>query len=269
MHGGDPLPEFKYCRETDFSSCQPKTTQWVASGGIIHCPPTELGGCGEHVLKLRQIFTKDWLNKLEMDALALNKQLEPSDVVSGYTCECPKCTKNENSRYAATRENSTDNYIYCPKSDNGEADDLMHFQSHWVKGEPVIVQEVLQKMPHLSWEPPHMWSEVHGSSTSPDMKNVKAIDCLSCCEVSEIPYLDLNALECIFSCKPIKAIMVLLISYVKTLGWFMKHNIFLPGAFGSSSCCLLNKFLHIISILCFPTGFNIYAKKLVLIQLES
>ncbi|KAM0896690.1 hypothetical protein ACQ4PT_023018 [Festuca glaucescens] len=180
MHGGDPLPELINCEETDLSSCQPKSKKWVASRGIIRCPPTELGGCGEHVLKLRQIFPKDWLNKLEINASWLNKKLEPSNIVSG---ECPKCTKNENSRYAATRENSTDNYIYCPKSDNGEADDLKHFQSHWVKGEPVIVQGVLQKMPDLSWEPPHMWSEVHGSSTSSDMKNVKAIDCLSCCEV--------------------------------------------------------------------------------------
>ncbi|XP_047052572.1 lysine-specific demethylase JMJ25-like isoform X2 [Lolium rigidum] len=180
MHGGDPLPELINCEGTDLSSCQPKSKKWVASHGIIRCPPTELGGCGEHVLKLRQIFPKDWLNKLDLNASWLNKKLEPSNIVSG---ECPKCTKNENSRYAATRENSTDNCIYCPKSDNGEADDLKHFQSHWVKGEPVIVQGVLQKMPDLSWEPPHMWSAVHGSSTSSDMKNVKAIDCLSCCEV--------------------------------------------------------------------------------------
>nr|XP_051187439.1 lysine-specific demethylase JMJ26-like isoform X2 [Lolium perenne] len=180
MHGGDPLPELINCEGTDLSSCQPKSKKWAASRGIIRCPPTELGGCGEHVLKLRQIFPKDWLNKLNLNASWLNKKLEPSNVVSR---ECPKCTKNENSRYAATRENSTDNCIYCPKSDNGEADDLKHFQSHWVKGEPVIVQGVLQKMPDLSWEPPHMWSAVHGSSTSSDMRNVKAIDCLSCCEV--------------------------------------------------------------------------------------
>ncbi|XP_015696729.2 lysine-specific demethylase JMJ25-like isoform X2 [Oryza brachyantha] len=66
---------------------------------------------------------------------------------------------------------------------NGKPDDLTHFQKHWVKGEPVIVQQVLQKMSCLSWEPPDMWSKVHGTSTSPEMKNVRAIDCLSCCEV--------------------------------------------------------------------------------------
>ncbi|KAM3275192.1 hypothetical protein ACQJBY_043888 [Aegilops geniculata] len=184
MHGGDPSPELMNCVQTDLSSCQPKTTKWCANtDGTINCPPPELGGCGDHALKLRQMFPKDWLNKLESDALQLSKQLEPSDIVSGYTNECPCCTKHENARHAATRDNSTDNCLYCPKSDNEKTDDLTHFQSHWVKGEPVIVQGVLQKMPHLSWEPPHMWSEVHGASTTPDMKNVKCIDCLSCCEV--------------------------------------------------------------------------------------
>lgn len=186
MHGGDPSPELINYVQPDFSSCQPKTTKWCANtDGTINCAPPELGGCGDIALKLRQMFPKDWLNNLERDALQLSKQLEPSDIVSGYTHECPCCTKHENARHAATRDNSTDNCLYCPKSDNEKADDLTHFQSHWVKGEPVIVQGVLQKIPHLSWEPPHMWSEVHGDSTTPDMKNVKCIDCLSCCEVSE------------------------------------------------------------------------------------
>lgn len=180
MHGGDPSPESKTFKETDISS---NTMKWPAiSDGIIHCPPTDHGGCGNHVLRLRQIFPKDWLNRLEMDAVQFSKKLETSDV-SGYARECTCCTKNENARHASIRENSADNYLYCPTSDNGKTEDLTHFQSHWVKGEPVIVQGVLKKMPDLSWEPPHMWSEIHGANTSSDMENVKAIDCLSCCEV--------------------------------------------------------------------------------------
>jgi len=55
-----------------------------------------------------------------------------------------------------------------------------------VKGEPVIVQGVLNKMSHLSWEPPDMWSAIHGTNNSSEMKMVKAIDCLAFCEGSAI-----------------------------------------------------------------------------------
>ncbi|KAG8049681.1 hypothetical protein GUJ93_ZPchr0009g2055 [Zizania palustris] len=183
MHGGDPLPALINYNETGLASCQSKTTEWRVDSDIIYCPPTELGGCGNNVLKLRQIFSKDCLSKLEADALQMCKQLEPSDIISRDICECSCATGHVSSRKAASRENSTDNYIYCPTSDNEKPDDLTHFQRHWVKGEPVIVQQVLKKMSHLRWEPPDMWSELHGASASPEMKSVKAIDCLSCCEV--------------------------------------------------------------------------------------
>ncbi|KAL6655636.1 hypothetical protein ACP70R_006462 [Stipagrostis hirtigluma subsp. patula] len=180
MHGGEPInPE-----ETGSPTYQYKSIKWETDpDGTIHCPPSELGGCGNHVLELRQIFEKDRLGNLEMDALQMSKKLEPSDIINTDTSECLCSTNHESSRKAASRHNSTDNYLYCPISDNGKPDDLKHFQRHWVKGEPVIVQGVLKKMSHLSWEPPDMWSEVHGALTSSEMKHVIAIDCLACCEV--------------------------------------------------------------------------------------
>uniref|UniRef100_A0A0A9DX60 JmjC domain-containing protein n=1 Tax=Arundo donax TaxID=35708 RepID=A0A0A9DX60_ARUDO len=181
-----PPSEFGGCgnKETELSSYQSKSIKWDADpDGTIHCPPSELGGCGNHVLKLRQILPKDQLSKLEMDALQMSKQLEISDIINTNTCECSCSGNHGNSRKAATRENSADSYIYCPISDNGKPDDLRHFQMHWVKGEPVIVQGVLEKMSQLNWEPKDMWLEVHGAHTSSEMQNVNAIDCLSCCEV--------------------------------------------------------------------------------------
>ncbi|KAJ6333790.1 hypothetical protein OIU77_009635 [Salix suchowensis] len=90
-------------------------------------------------------------------------------------------------RRAAFREGSEDNYLYCPASkDILEYEELFHFQKYWVKGEPVIVRDVLEQTTRLSWEPKVMWRalcenvDFHISSK---MSEVKAIDCLACCEV--------------------------------------------------------------------------------------
>ncbi|CAL5064540.1 unnamed protein product [Urochloa decumbens] len=184
MHGGDPLPDsvMNIYKQTGLPNYQ--SIKWEADPhGAIPCPPSELGGCGNHLLKLRQILEQDRLHKLEMVALQMSKQQQPSDIISTDICECSCSANHGSSRKAATRENSKDNFIYCPISDDGKPDDLKHFQKHWVKGEPVIVQGVLKKMSCLSWEPKHMWSQVHGTNTSSEMEKVKTIDCLSCCEV--------------------------------------------------------------------------------------
>jgi lysine-specific demethylase 3 len=210
MHGGgdpDPLPNSNFMKETSLPSHQSESIKWEADPvGLIHCPPSELGGCANHVLELRECFEKDRLTKLEMLALQMSKQLQPYDIISKDTCVCSCSANHGNSRKAATRENSTDNCIYSPISDGGKPDDLKHFQKHWVKGEPVIVQGVLKKMSHFNWEPPAMWSEIHGTNSSSEIEKVIAIDCMSCCEVSTIHSCNckstLHKLFCYNICKP-------------------------------------------------------------------
>lgn len=73
MHGGDgdSVPELINYKQGDLSSNQSKDIQWRVDSDKIYCPPTELGGCGNHILQLRRIFSKDWLSKLEVDAFQI------------------------------------------------------------------------------------------------------------------------------------------------------------------------------------------------------
>ncbi|MBA0667494.1 hypothetical protein Goklo_000569 [Gossypium klotzschianum] len=54
---------------------------------------------------------------------------------------------NNKPRKAASREDSTDNYLYCPKAKDVQNGNLKHFQRHWTKGEPVIFTNVLENTP--------------------------------------------------------------------------------------------------------------------------
>ncbi|CAA6666617.1 unnamed protein product [Spirodela intermedia] len=93
---------------------------------------------------------------------------------------------NTTLRKAACREDSTDNYLYCPTSRDIREGDVEHFQKHWVKGEPVIVRDVLEFTSGLSWEPMVMWRALREKTKSRagfEHFAVKAIDCLDWCEV--------------------------------------------------------------------------------------
>ena len=88
---------------------------------------------------------------------------------------------------AANRDGSGDNYLYCPAAADIQEDDLVHFQKHWAKGEPVIVSDVLQLTSGLSWEPSVMWRALREKKSSGHVEDdhfaVKALDCLDLCEV--------------------------------------------------------------------------------------
>nr|GEV28552.1 lysine-specific demethylase JMJ25-like [Tanacetum cinerariifolium] len=88
---------------------------------------------------------------------------------------------------AANRDESDDNYLYCPSSKGVLAkDNLIRFRHHWTKGEPAIFRHVLEQTSGLSWEPMVMLRalcEHVDPNVSSKMSQVKTIDCLSGCEV--------------------------------------------------------------------------------------
>uniref|UniRef100_A0A6N2NDL6 JmjC domain-containing protein n=1 Tax=Salix viminalis TaxID=40686 RepID=A0A6N2NDL6_SALVM len=182
MHGGDPLP----CQyQNPFDLSESLVLPWNASeDGSISCPPQELGGCGDCLLELKRILPLGWVAELKKKAEELLGICDSEQ--ASLMCKCNEAGEGL-LRRAAFREGSEDNYLYCPASkDILEYEELFHFQKYWVKGEPVIVRDVLEQTTRLSWEPKVMWRalcenvDFHISSK---MSEVKAIDCLACCEV--------------------------------------------------------------------------------------
>ncbi|RWW66610.1 hypothetical protein BHE74_00026011 [Ensete ventricosum] len=167
--------------------------EWKAnSDGSISCPPKEIGGCGNSILELKCMFDEKFLSGLEERGEEIVKSNEFKKF-SSRSDRCPcNITSGQNDcagkmqRKAACRENSDDNYLYCPCAGDAQDGEIEHFQKHWEKGEPVIVRDVLELTSGLSWEPLVMWRALRERTVSkkaPEKFAVKAIDCLDWCEV--------------------------------------------------------------------------------------
>ncbi|KAI8556113.1 hypothetical protein RHMOL_Rhmol05G0226900 [Rhododendron molle] len=169
------------------------TFEWKANeNGSIPCPPVNMGGCGCGNLELKCMYPEDWVAGLLMkvEEIANSNDLTDEPESSSLVCPCSNeageidvC--NNNLRKASSREDSADNYLFCPAARDIQCEDLKHFQWHWRKGEPVIVGDVLETTSGLSWDPMVMWRAFR------QIKNVKhdtlldvtALNCLDWCEV--------------------------------------------------------------------------------------
>lgn len=170
--------------------------EWKANeDGTIPCPPKLIGGCGESLLELRCMFPGDWVSQLVNKAEEFMKLFDITESLeaSGYKCSCftPDGLvdlSSGNLRKAASHEDTNDNYLYCPKARDLRFEDLQHFQSHWARGEPVLVSNVLETTSGLSWEPMVMWRAFRQISNTNHSRHldVTAIDCL---DLSEVRFL--------------------------------------------------------------------------------
>ncbi|KAF5188361.1 Lysine-specific demethylase jmj25 [Thalictrum thalictroides] len=166
----------------------------VNEDGSIPCPPKERGGCGTDILALRRNFSAHWVVELLNNAEELTSNCQFPD--GDFAPCCSLCLPNGSSewnktnsdvRQAASREKSHDNFLYCPDSVELKHDEIEHFQSHWTRGEPVIVRNVLENSSGLSWDPMVMQRAIKGAGAKgkfeEERHSVKAIDCLDWCEV--------------------------------------------------------------------------------------
>lgn len=172
-----------------------KKPEWrSAERGIIPCPPPELGGCGDGTLELKCIFPNDWVSNLLLRAEESGwaqdiKQLPINfHECSSSRSSCENVIGSDTLRKAASRQESNDNFLYCPAAKDLQHDDLKHFRWHWSKGEPVIVSNVLETTLGLSWEPMVMWRAFRRKTSEKreSLFDVTAINCLGWCEVSSL-----------------------------------------------------------------------------------
>ena len=168
------------------------------SDGNIPCPPKEVGGCGNTLLDLKCLFPEKMLAEIEdgADKVLRSETLAKAMVSRSDRCPCfdhsgKIRTESKSVQEAASRKDSSDNFLYCPVATGIQDDDIVHFQMHWAKGEPVVVSDVLQLTSGLSWEPMVMWRALRERSkgkAEDEQFAVWAIDCLDWCEVrSSIP----------------------------------------------------------------------------------
>ncbi|XP_028779827.1 lysine-specific demethylase JMJ25-like [Neltuma alba] len=176
--------------QTDGTSPSP---EWRAnSDGNIPCPPKQHGGCGTALLELRRTFKADWVVKLLKNAEDLTRAYRHMDV--DVSAKCSLCwpnlvegKSNYEVRQAASRDDAQDNFLYSPNALDTSDDEVEHFQRHWLRGEPVIVRNVLDRTSGLSWEPMVMWRAFRETGSrmkyKEETRSVKAIDCFDWCEV--------------------------------------------------------------------------------------
>lgn len=197
LHGGDPEPveneKVHDVFQSGMASKSPETplAEWkVKEDGSIPCPPKELGGCGIGLLELRHMFPVDISEMVKKTEEVLTCKAGDFPEIGSQGCSCINSIGDQdvvggNSTKAASREDSDDNYLYCPAAVDIEHEGLKHFQWHWSRAEPIIVRDVLETATGLSWEPMVMWRACRQLKHPKHSRHleVRAINCLDWCEV--------------------------------------------------------------------------------------
>lgn len=175
----------------DFSHLFPK---WKThNDGSISCAPDEAGGCGSAKLVLRRILKINWAAKLVKNAEEI---VTGCKVYDGQSSDCTPSTgltsflssdiKKSIIIHCSCRNDTNDNILYYPTSEDLKHEGISHFRKHWGKGEPVIVKRVFDPSLASSWDPMSIWRGIQETADERVPENntvVKVMDYLSQSEV--------------------------------------------------------------------------------------
>ncbi|KAI7736283.1 hypothetical protein M8C21_022733, partial [Ambrosia artemisiifolia] len=148
--------------------------------GGIECPPKNLGGCGDGVLGLFCHPPINWTKDIEKSAKEIVCNPKYTTFFDFDSSHCGLCDGNDKNE----GESEINKGLYFSiKEDLGDKN-LGHFTKHWVRGQPLIIQDVIKSDVELSWDPLFMFfTYLDKSVKSRNDKEVKLKNCLDWCDV--------------------------------------------------------------------------------------
>ncbi|CAI9292666.1 unnamed protein product [Lactuca saligna] len=153
--------------------------------GSINCPPKNLGGCGDNILTLFSHHPFNWTKDLEASAKEIASN---SNFTKSFNLDASSCTLcDENDKNGEKGEILIENkclYFSITQDQDLEDKNLEHFTKHWVKGQPIIVKDVIKNDLELNWDPVFMFCMyLERSAKSRNAKESKLKICSDWCEV--------------------------------------------------------------------------------------
>ncbi|WZY85275.1 hypothetical protein YC2023_031659 [Brassica napus] len=142
-------------------------------------------------LSLRSLFSLELTSKLETSAEEIVSCYELPETVD-KRLGCPFCLGSEKPSSSSSssksrlkeasrrRGDASDNFLYYPTVMDFQQNNLEHFQTHWSKGQPVIVRSVLKRGSSLNWDPIALFCSYLKKSNS---KTSNTTDCADWFEV--------------------------------------------------------------------------------------
>ncbi|KAL8228671.1 hypothetical protein R6Q57_013571 [Mikania cordata] len=183
LHGG--LRDLKHTTTDKQKTLCTVLWNWKTSeDGSIECPPKNLGGCGDSSLGLVCHSPFNWTKDLEKSAKEIvcsHKFTNFFDFDSSYCALCDGNDKIEGENESEILNNKS--LYFSIKQDLGDTN-LEHFTKHWIKGQPLIIRDVIKSDIELSWDPIFMFfMYLDKSVKSRNGKEVKLKSCSDWCEV--------------------------------------------------------------------------------------
>ncbi|KAK1378936.1 hypothetical protein POM88_025680 [Heracleum sosnowskyi] len=164
----------------------------VYKDGRICCPPKDFGGCGGNIsLDLRCLYPFGRDKELEANVKDIVSRYDGPDASDfGSSCSLCRKTANQGNREkllleTARRNNSNENFLYYPTVQDLHVERLRHFQTHWGKGHPVIVQSMIQVAANMNWDPVTLFCTYLGKSLANKVNSAanETTNYLDCFEV--------------------------------------------------------------------------------------